>query len=380
MRSPARVSSNASWSARPERSTPPPRARHGPRRRRTPPTPSTGSPARASTVCFAVGAAGTIDATATGGIIWGTQTSHTASALAGISCPSITVCFAVGAAGTIDATTTAGVTWATQTSHTASALAGISCPSITVCFAVGAGGTIDATTNGGTTWATQTSNTANALNGISCPFTTVCFAVGAAGTIVATTNGGTTWAAQTSGTANALQGVSFPSGLSRGWAVGAAGTIDEYSCTGGSLSLTSPSPLTFAPLTLNGTNQSTTGTLTLTPDDETGALAGWNISAYATTFTDGTDTLPTPTITAATAAATTDTCSLPTNSVAYPTGALGTTSGTATKLFNAALGTGFGGASVALTFSLQVPAKQLIKTPSPDTFSSTVTVTIASGP
>jgi hypothetical protein len=147
------------------------------------------------------------------------------------------------------------------------------------------------------------------------------------------------------------------------------------------LGLTAPGTLSFPGVTLNGQAMSSTTTATLTVDDETGSLAGWNLSAYATALTDsGNHTLPSPTVTAGNATATTGTCVLPTNSVSYPTTALGASSGSATKLFNATAGSGSGPAATALTFKVTVPANQLLATPTSDTFSSTVTFTASSGP
>ncbi|MHB8594577.1 MAG: hypothetical protein ACYDB3_09670, partial [Acidimicrobiales bacterium] len=50
-----------------------------------------------------------------------------------------------------------------------------------------------------------------------------------------------------------------------------------YVCNGGSLNLTSPASTTFPGVTLNGSNQTRSTSLTLTPDDETGTGNGWNI-------------------------------------------------------------------------------------------------------
>jgi hypothetical protein len=195
------------------------------------------------------------------------------------------------------------------------------------------------------------------------------------------TSDGSTWATQASNTTVNLNGVSFPSGYYQGFAAGDGGVIDEYTCPAGTLGLATPASLSFPGVTLNGQVVSTTTTATFTIDDETGSLAGWNLSAYATALTDsGNHTLPSPTVTAGSAAAATGTCVLPTNSVSYPTTALGTGSGSATKLFNAATATGSGPAATTLTFKVTVPANQLLATPTADSFSSTVTFTASSGP
>ena len=129
------------------------------------------------------------------------------------------------------------------------------------------------------------------------------------------------------------------------WAVGSAGVIYEYvACALGSLSLAAPSTMTLPSATLTGGNSSVSTTSVLTPDDETGSLLGWDITATSTTFTNGGGkSLPTTaaTITGATSAAATDNCSLPTNSVSYPlTVPAGGTPPTAVKVFNAAAASG----------------------------------------
>src|SRR5439155_11699563 len=136
---------------------------------------------------------------------WATQTSGTTNALNGLRCASSTVCWAVGASGTIRATTNGGTSWSGQTSGSANSLSDVACPSTSSCWTVGATGTILTTANGGTLWSAQVSGVSNNLNDVACPDTTHCWAVGASGTIRVTTNG-TTWSGQTSGTTNALNG------------------------------------------------------------------------------------------------------------------------------------------------------------------------------
>jgi hypothetical protein len=78
-----------------------------------------------------------------------------------------------------------------------------------------------------------------------------------------------------------------------GWAVGAGGTIDAYGCRTAGLTLTPPGSVTLPTITLNGLDQTTTTTASLTVDDETATGAGWNITQSATQFTtSGGKTLP----------------------------------------------------------------------------------------
>ena len=74
---------------------------------------------------------------------WATQTSGTTNALNGLRCASPSVCWAVGASGTIRATTNGGTSWSGQTSGSTASLTGVACPSTSVCWTVGATG-IDA--------------------------------------------------------------------------------------------------------------------------------------------------------------------------------------------------------------------------------------------
>jgi len=150
-------------------------------------------------------------------------------------------------------------------------------------------------------------------------------------------------------------------------------------CTGGSLTLSSPSTLTFANVTLNGVDQTTTASASLTPSDLTASGAGWNIQATSTTFTNaGGKTLPTTAtrITAGSATTTTGNCSLPTNVIAYPlTLPAGATAPAAAKVFDASAASGSGPAALTLSASISIPASTYV-----GTYTSTWTFTIASGP
>src|SRR5206468_2252241 len=55
---------------------------------------------------------------------------------------------------------------------------------------------------------------------------------------------------------------------------------------GGSLTLGAPSSVAFPGVTVNGTNQTVSTTLSLTPSDLSGSGAGWNITGTSTTFTN----------------------------------------------------------------------------------------------
>jgi hypothetical protein len=150
-------------------------------------------------------------------------------------------------------------------------------------------------------------------------------------------------------------------------------------CTGGSLTLTSPSSVTYPSVTLSGKNQTATVTGVFTPNDQTNSNAGWNIAGTSTTFTDVPgQILPTTAtqVTAASVLAAANSCSLPTNSVAFPvTLPAGGIAPPAAKLYNAAANTGAGPSNVTMTFKLTIPASAF-----KGIYTSTWTFTISSGP
>jgi hypothetical protein len=138
-----------------------------------------------------------------------------------------------------------------------------------------------------------------------------------------------------------------------------------------------PSP-TFG-LTLSGLDQTTTYTLPVEVTDTRTTSTGWNLTVTSTQFTTGSKTLATTasTITGVTHACNSgSTCTTPTNSVTYPlTVPAGSTPPTAAKFYNAASGTGTGILDATPTVQVAVPANS-----SAGSYSSTVTLTVASGP
>lgn len=160
---------------------------------------------------------------------------------------------------------------------------------------------------------------------------------------------------------------------------GGAVTAFLPGCTGGALSLSTPSSVALPSVALNGKDKSVTATGVLTPNDQTNSGSGWNIAGTSTTFTNASSqTLPATAtqVTAASRAAATQNCSLPTNSIAYPvTLPAAATAPSAVKLYNAALGTGAGPTNVTLTFKTTVPANAF-----KGSYTSTWTFSINSGP
>ena len=338
--------------------------------------------------CYVVGAAsggGNATILNYNGSTWMSQNSNTPQNLNGITCLSASpvTCFAVGAlfngnGSILVLTTTDGSTWTSQNTKISgtSSLNSIACPNTGTCFAVGAGGLILALTtpqHGSPTWASQTSNTTNSLNGIACLSTTNCFAVGAGGTILS--YNGTTWASQTSNTTNSLNAVACPS-TSACFAAGISGTILSNV---GSLTESGGIATTATPVTLNGTNHTTTYALGVTVSDTTGSGTGWKLMITSTTLIAGSHTLSTTasTINAAPTAVCVGSCTLPSISgVSYPfTIPAGSPAPTALKYFNAAANSGMGTMTVTATVSVAIPANAFS-----GTYSSTLTVVIASGP
>ena len=170
--------------------------------------------------------------------------------------------------------------------------------------------------------------------------------------------------------------------------------------TAGGLTLTAPASLSWA-ATLNGANQSivdvTAADQQYTVNDGTGSGAGWHVSVSATTFTNGSHTLPdtgtfvttgsvtsisaTAAPTAACAASTT--CTLPNNTTAYPVAiTTAASSPAAVTIYDTAAGTGVGqiviGGSTAAN-----PVGWWVNVPASATagaYTSTITMAVVSAP
>src|SRR5436853_5893529 len=112
---------------------------------------------------------------------------------------------------------------------------------------------------------------------------------------------------------------------------GATATVNA-----GNLSESGPANVSATPVTLDGTDKTTSYALALTLIDARGSGAGWNLTITSTTFTSGSNSLATSasSITAAPTASCNSgsSCTNPTNSVSYPvTAPAGTTAPTAVK-------------------------------------------------
>jgi hypothetical protein len=162
-----------------------------------------------------------------------------------------------------------------------------------------------------------------------------------------------------------------------------ASTTATATLTAGSLGfVTPPAAVNFPSVTLNGTDKTTTAQQPLDVADATGSGAGWNITATSTLFKSGSNTLSAgaTTIGSAPAAATCDanaTCTPGgSTTVSYPyTLPAAATAPTATRVFNAPLGTGMGDQTVTPTWTLAIPANAYS-----GTYNSTWTLSLVSGP
>lgn len=160
----------------------------------------------------------------------------------------------------------------------------------------------------------------------------------------------------------------------------AEATSATATLTAGSLAFVSAPPAVSFSLTLNGLNQTTTDAQPLDISDATGSGAGWNITATSTTFTSGSNTLPTSATTIQSTPSdvcdASSTCTTATDAISYPYSLpAGSTAPTATKLFDAATNTGLGNQTITPTWQLSAPAGTVA-----GTYTSTWTFSLVSGP
>jgi hypothetical protein len=199
-----------------------------------------------------------------------------------------------------------------------------------------------------------------------------------------------------SGTPTAMGSFSFTVTVTDAFAQSAAEatTLSVFSV----LSFAPSSSLSWA-ATLNGANQNIVDSVAadqqFSLSDLTGSGAGWNLSVSATTFTNGTHTLPnsgtfifTGSLTsqstiAAPSASCVTTCTLPTDTATYPVAiTTSSTSPSATKVYSAAAGTGVGAMTIGghttthpIGWWLNFPANSFT-----GAYTSTITVAVSSGP
>ena len=156
---------------------------------------------------------------------------------------------------------------------------------------------------------------------------------------------------------------------------GATATVNA-----GNLSESGPANVSATPVTLDGTDKTTSYALALTLIDARGSGAGWNLTITSTTFTAGTHSLSTsasvinsvPTLTCTSGS----TCTNPTNGVTYPLAVpAASTAPTPVKLFSAAANTGMGNFTITPTVTVSIPANTFT-----GSYTSTVSMAVVSGP
>ncbi len=159
---------------------------------------------------------------------------------------------------------------------------------------------------------------------------------------------------------------------------GAATVPGTATLGAGTLDFTAPTSVAFSGA-LTGSNQVLNASQALDVQDNTGAAAGWNITLTTTTFTNGSNTLPTNALSDTAATGGCDagiTCTLATNGITYPVAIpAGASAPTAVKILSAAAGTGMGGQTWTHAMALAVPANARA-----GTYSSTWTYSLVTGP
>ena len=162
-----------------------------------------------------------------------------------------------------------------------------------------------------------------------------------------------------------------------------SGTGATVAVNAGNLSESGPSTVSATSVTLTGDDQTTSYALGLAVTDARGNSAGWNLTITSTTFTgtnvnnqlstgaSSIDAVPT-----VACASVGNHCTNPVNGITYPVGVpAGATAPTPVKFFNAAANSGLGKFAITPTVTIAIPASTIA-----DTYSSTVSVAVVSGP
>jgi len=163
-----------------------------------------------------------------------------------------------------------------------------------------------------------------------------------------------------------------------------SGTGATVGVSGGTLSESAPTAVAATPVTLSGDDQTTTYSLALTVNDPRGTAAGWHMTMTSTTFTgiNPANTLSTtassilgaPSVSCISGG---NHCTSPDDSgVTYPYAVpAGSPAPAGTVFFDASSGHGLGKFSITPTITVSVPANAIA-----DTYSSTVSIAISTGP
>jgi hypothetical protein len=132
---------------------------------------------------------------------------------------------------------------------------------------------------------------------------------------------------------------------------------------------------TSTTVTLNGFDETATGSFTMTISG--GTSAGWSVTAWAPALTDNSRSLGALSVPSqpSASACTGVGCVKPTpTGLSFPV-TLGTSSGRAVKIYNAASHTGSGTDPVSVPYSVAVPANTLA-----GPYTTTITLAVANGP
>jgi hypothetical protein len=160
----------------------------------------------------------------------------------------------------------------------------------------------------------------------------------------------------------------------------AASVTTSGSVTGSVLSATTSASPSFS-ASLDSGDSTQTYTVPLTVQDTRGTGAGWNLTVTSTTFSTGggsPNLLATSasSLTGVVAACSTGTCTNAINAQGYPISVpAGTSAPTAVKFFNTSASNGMGRFTITPTIGVTVPQNAFA-----GTYSSTLTVSIVSGP
>jgi putative surface cell wall-binding protein len=162
-----------------------------------------------------------------------------------------------------------------------------------------------------------------------------------------------------------------------------SGTGATVAVNAGNLSESGPTTVSATPVTLNGDDQTTSYALGLTVTDARGNSAGWNLTITSTTFTGtnvnnqlSTSASSIDAVPAVACISGGGHCTNPVNGITYPVGVpAGATAPTPVKFFNAATNSGLGKFTITPTVTIAIPASTIA-----DTYSSTVSVAVVSGP
>lgn len=149
-----------------------------------------------ASACIAIGGAGGVMVSRTGGNAWKKVTVPTKRYLYGIACSNSVHCVAVGDAGTALVTRTGGRTWSLGHTGVGVPLSSVTCSGGGRCDAVGDGDTVIVTRDGGLHWRKAFAGF-GVLNGVACSSTTHCVAVTSSAVQSLLTTDGNSWAAGT---------------------------------------------------------------------------------------------------------------------------------------------------------------------------------------